>query len=246
MSSAAEPLLLIDWDSDFFGKRIARLFYPDAFASEIEFARACRDRRFELVQACIDADDAQNAHQLERLGFEPVDLKLTMARRTPPQHRGLVPDPRIRRSEESDIPALRDVCHGSFNDVSRYRWRNTVSDEQLSRFYDLWLENGVRGRHDDFCCHYEEGGRVLGFTTLRVRVGEVGIGIIAVERQARGRGIADALMENVFAYAAGHQYHSVSSVTQGKNIPTQRLYRKHGMEVTLSERWYYKITGVIA
>ena len=67
-----------------------------------------------------------------------------------------------------------------------------------------------------------------------------GIGLIAVRAEARKQGIADALVANVMAYARQHKLEGVYSVTQGRNIPTQKLYQKHGMQLTQSESWFYR------
>lgn len=243
MIDPSKAIKLIEWDSAFFGKKIARLYAPEAFTNEAIFDNHCKTQAFEQVQACIKSDDKNNALSLGNLGFELVDSKLTMSCNITNTH--YKPDPDISISTEADIPQLLKICHGSFNHISRYNWKGFLSQDHISAFYDTWLVNGVRGKHDDFCFHYQQNNKIVGFTTITARDKTVNIGIIAVAKESRGMGIADKLMDNVFAYATSHQLSSVTSVTQGKNTPTQHLYRKHGMEVSLSESWYYKIIGEV-
>jgi ribosomal protein S18 acetylase RimI-like enzyme len=246
MISPSDAVKSLEWDSAFFGKGMARLFHPDAFASEEIFNDYCKKQGFEQVQACIEADNENSVRTLTDLGFELVDLKLTMTCRVTKKHQKITPDPDIYLSTQADIKPLLEVCHGSFNQVSRYNWRDFLTQDQISAFYDTWLENGVKGKHDDFCFHYKQGEKILGFTTISLKDNAAYIGIIAVAKESRGRGIGDKLMDNVFTYAATHELTSVASVTQGKNTPTQHLYHKHGLEVSQSECWYYKIIGEVA
>ncbi len=149
-------------------------------------------------------------------------------------------DPCITVAEERDIPALRAVCHGSFAEVSRYSWRGFFPPAQVDAFYDTWLENGVRGKHDDFCFQYLRAGKVAGFATIKAHEKrEVYIGIIAVAPAFRGNGVGDALVRQAFAYAAERKIPVVSSATQGRNSATQKLFSRHGMRMGEVQGWYY-------
>ena len=246
MNEQSDSLVLIAWDTDFFGKRIARLYYPRAFTDVNEFDSECARQRYEWVHACINNDDEGNAAKLRELGFELADLKLTMTCHVTSQHRNITHSNNIRRSNEADIAELLSICHGSFNATSRYNWKNMLSQEQIARFYDLWLENGVRGKHDDFCFHYEEDGHILGYSTLKHNENELVIGMTAVHKNARGKGVADRLMEYILSYADKQGFHTISTVILGKNNPILHLHNKHGLFTTLTECWYYKVTGLNA
>ena len=229
----------IEWDSAFFRKNIARLDITGPIPDAVALAEYCHKEQIDLIQACVNSADKNTIFALENLGFDFVDLRLVMScdlKATPPFEK----NNSIRLSTEADIAQLLAISHHSFTEVSRYNWKDFFSLAQIDAFYDLWLENGVKGKHDDFCLHYQQGDKILGFTTIKVRNHDAYIGIIAVANEWRGKGIGDALVQNVFAYAAQHNLASVSSATQGKNTATQNLYRKHGMKVTTMESWYYK------
>ena len=229
----------IEWDSAFFGKNIARVDVTGPIPDAATLAKYCHKEQIDLIQACVSATDKNAILTLENLGFDFVDLRLVMScdlKATPPFEK----NNSIRLSTEADMPQLLAISHHSFTAVSRYNWNNFFRTAQIDAFYDLWLENGVKGKHDDFCLHYQQDDKILGFTTIKIRNHDAYIGIIAVANEYRGKGVGDALVRNVFAYAAQHHLKSVSSATQGKNMATQKLYSKHGMKVTTMESWYYK------
>ncbi len=238
--TAATPMIeTLAWDSHFFGKKIGRLNTALPLADKTALESFARHERYDLVQACVDTGDKDSIIALEKLGFAFVDLRLTLTHRfsndTSPQS-----DTHIRLSTPADIDALKRVSHHSFTEVSRFNWQQAFTTEHIDRFYDVWLENGVKGAHDDLCFHYELNNIILGFTTIKVNNDMAGIGLIAVRAEARKQGIADALVTNVMAYARQHKLEGIYSVTQGRNIPTQKLYQKHGMQLTQSESWFYR------
>lgn len=232
-----EAISLIAWDCAFFGKKIARLEIETALPDAEAIESYCRTQHIELLQACVDTGDSATIFALETRGFHFVDLRLDMAARVSGSPRK---DAHIQRSAESDIPALLSVSHHSFFEVSRYNWLGFFAPAQIDAFYDTWLENGVRGTHDDCCFHYVLDGKIAGFTTVKLHDNEASIGLIAVDAKLRGNGIGDALVENVFAYAKERGLATVSSVTQGRNRPAQTLYGRHGMQVRSTQSWYYK------
>lgn len=80
MKADASPLCkFLEWDSDFFGKRIARVVPRTLNSTDAQTARAwLNQHQIEIAYALLDADDAESARALHQVGFRYVDTRLTL------------------------------------------------------------------------------------------------------------------------------------------------------------------------
>ena len=79
--------------------------------------------------------------------------------------------------------------------------------------------------------------------TLNSRGTESQIGLIAIAAGHQGRGLGRLLVEHSLEWArhAGAQVMTV--VTQGRNVPAQRLYQRCGFVTASFELWYHRWFG---
>lgn len=243
MTSPADSIEIIEWDTRFFGQKIARLTPVLPIPSAEIIDEFCQRNAITMVQACVKTDDIDSIFALENSGFHFVDIKITLGC---PTSRALMTSEKnksIFLSTEADIEQLRAVSDKSYAQVSRYNWRNAFAASRINDFYNLWMENGVKGLHDDFCLHYADSGVIKGFISVNVRNNSANAGLMAVGADYRGQGIADILVGAMVAYAAEHNIANVGTVVLGKNLPAHNLYIKNGLRLRNMESWYYKRIG---
>ena len=66
------------------------------------------------------------------------------------------------------------------------------------------------------------------------------IGLVGVTEQARGQQVGKKITNTVLNWFQEQGMKSVNVVTQGRNIPAQRLYQRCGFVTHDMQLWYHK------
>jgi len=221
----------LTWASDLFERRCARL----CFAAGAEFLSAEALSMFDIVEAKVAASDTALVDGLAGFGFRlvetEIDFEWAVADDTEPEGHVV--------ALESDIPALREVAGRSFV-VSRFRppW---YSAEQRGRLYRAWVENAVRGIHDDTCLLVREKEELLGFVTLRrMTADSARVGLLTAVPGYTGRGVGRRLTRIARRWSADHGAIRLNVATQGANLGAVRFYQAQGATVTTISYWMYR------
>jgi dTDP-4-amino-4,6-dideoxy-D-galactose acyltransferase len=72
---------------------------------------------------------------------------------------------------------------------------------------------------------------VAGFITVGRKNHRADIGLIAVNKEFRGRKIGLSLIEKASQYAFLEGFEEIQVITQGENIPAMKLYSKSGFTI---------------
>lgn len=123
---------------------------------------------------------------------------------------------------ELDALALECSRHSHLRNDPR------ISHEHVDLLYSLWMQNSVAGEEADIVLVVRDGARITGMATCAVRSGTAVIGLIAVERQSRRKGLGTLLVRGVQRHAAVRGCRTLSVVTQEKNEPALLLYQRCG------------------
>ena len=137
----------LDWDSDFFGKRIARLNISQPTHFDLSQASTwCLSNRIDCLYLLAEADDSETGGLACQNNFLEVDVRLTLARPISQEDRlsPLAADSRIRSARESDLAAVRRLARTLHRDTRFY------SDPRFERFhcdllYETWIFKKFRG-----------------------------------------------------------------------------------------------------
>lgn len=219
------------WASDLFGRRCARL----SFAADAEILSTEALCRFDIVEAKVAASDTALVDRLAGSGFRLVDTEIdfewAVAADTEPEGHVV--------AVESDIPALREVAGRSFL-VSRFRppW---YSAEERGQLYRAWVENAVRGIHDDTCLLVREKEELLGFVTMRrMTADSARVGLLTAVPGHTGRGVGRRLTRIARRWSADHGVTRLNVATQGANLGAVRFYQAQGATVATISYWMYR------
>ena len=141
----------------------------------------------------------------------------------------------IRQLSETDWETLREIRLRALDD-SPDAYGRTYAHEK-AHTEDVWRERASGGLAGppSISLIAESDGRSVGMAGSRVRPHDEQIADLFamwVAPQARGRGIAAALVEHICTWAAATGCHEVHlSVTEGNNAAV-RLYERSGFEPT--------------
>ncbi len=226
----------LEWDSDFFGRRIGRILPPRLTADEM--ARALDWAAAEGVEGLYllaDPSHRETIRLAEGHGFRFMDLRMLFERAAldPPS----TIDERIRPWEARDLPALRAIARVSYRD-SRFYFDEHIPDALCDALYETWIEKSCHGYAEQVLVADQDGA--VGYITCHLRDGVGEIGLVGVAEAAQGRGLGRALVLAGLDWFARQGVERVTVVTQGRNLPAQRLYQRCGFATCSVEIWYHR------
>lgn len=234
---ASISVVRLPWDSAFFGFSVGRLMLPSGAVDAEIVKAAIRDENCELTYVFLPVGgDASRASERARsalveLGGKCCDLKVTYRKALSEADQLRVGNVSVAVSATSK---LEDLALAS-GWCSRF-----VSDDRLRPFfrsmYLRWLKRDM------------ESGRVFvlptvdapeGIVTVSIYGGIGKIGLVAVDANSCGKGLATLLMRHVCGWLAGQGIRECEVVTQGLNVAARHLYEKVGFKLqTQMEVWH--------
>jgi GNAT superfamily N-acetyltransferase len=231
---------LVDWDSDFFDRRIARIEPAVLVRTGLPAAREwCTREHIDCAYLLADVGD-QAVHDLaQEEGFRLVDVRLTLESVVPlPVTR--VPAERlvIRAAGPGDMGVLKSIARESHRDTRFYADGN-FDRTRCDDLYELWIARSCAGWADTVLVA-ETDGVVAGYLTCHLmdRVGQIGLMAVAAPLRRRGAGLA--LIAAAGEWFAQHGAECMSVVTQGRNVAALSLYQTSGMTVRKIQLWFHK------
>ncbi len=228
----------LEWDSRFFGRRIARV-ESDRLdeASVAEALDWSREHRIDCLYFLCAPDDDRSVVVAEANGFHLVDIRLELSCRieAPPAASGVA----VRGFQPSDLDALQRIASEAYRDT-RFWYDERFTREQAASLYREWIAKSCRGG-DESVLVVEDDGHVKGFVTCSFENESIGrIGLLGVAAEARGAGVGRALVDAALAQCHANGRREVRVVTQVRNIAAQRLYQACGFRTQLVHLWYHK------
>jgi len=240
MASNPELCSILEWDSAFFGVTIARVNGNrlDALTAA-QVMDWCREKQVDCLYFLADSNHSETLRQAEKNGFYLTDIRVTYEHSLPGLEERTVPDPEIRMAVPQDLPVLRAIAGSSYRD-SRFYYDGHFSQEACDRLYETWIEKSLSGFAKAVLVR-GAAGKPEGFVTCDLLLPEAKgkIGLVGVSSSTRGRGVGQALVRESLHWFTGQGMQSVEVVTQGRNIPAQRLYQKCGFLVNEVRFWYH-------
>jgi dTDP-4-amino-4,6-dideoxy-D-galactose acyltransferase len=235
-----DPCDLLEWDSGFFGLRIARIAggHLDEAAAE-RVLSWCEAHAVDCVYFLAVSDDAVTSRTAEDRGFRLVDIRVSLGRSLPRDAAaGPALPTSIRPFEAADLIELRAFARKNHRD-SRFYFDPGFPEALCDALYETWIEKSCNG-YADAVLVAEHDGRPAGYITCDLTaVGEGQIGLVGVGPEHRGRGIGRELVDGALGWFEARHASRVRVVTQARNVGAQRLYHRCGFLVESVELWYH-------
>jgi dTDP-4-amino-4,6-dideoxy-D-galactose acyltransferase len=242
MAAGAMVCQLLDWDTQFFGLRIAR---ANVNRLDPEVARSllawCCEHKIDCLYFLADADDPVTVRLAEANQFKLVDLRVTLRvdlAAQPVAHK-TAPGVTIAPVAATEVPALREIAAGSHHD-SRFYADPGFATARVNALYETWIEQSCQDKAKVvFVAHWQ--GQVAGYLACACDSTQTGrISLIAVATGFQGQGIGGALVETGLDWFRKQQLQDVCVVTQGRNTRAMRMYERFGFTVQAIQLWYHR------
>jgi len=216
---------VLEWDSEFWGVRIAQVEGPEADAWGREHGVAC-------AYLLVPGDDAARAQSAEGYGYRLMDVRVELD--APAASR----DAAVRPARGDDVERLRAIARTNHGDTRFYadpRFPRAGCDE----LYDTWIRRSCEGWADAVLVA-EADGAPAGYVSVHRREGHGSIGLIGVDAGARGRGLGEELVRGALGWCAQEGLAECRVVTQGRNVAAQRVFQRCGFRTRSVDLWFHK------
>lgn len=240
MSSFANVLQPLAWDSEYLGFGVARLetknLSPDELAQLIAEARAAGMRLLYLIAA---PDDARSNASAREAGAWLADRKVTFAMPVLPSEQTAAVGPAIQPTT-SWTPQLESLALQS-GEYSRFRLDAHFAPTVFTGLYQRWLQNSLNHQiaREVLVFDANNAGNAQGLLTLGLKNGRADIGLLAVDAEARGQRIGQQLVAAARQRTAAWGLAELQVVTQLDNEPACGFYRRCGFREWQVEHIYH-------
>jgi ribosomal protein S18 acetylase RimI-like enzyme len=237
------PCSLLEWDSDFFGFRIAQVVGETLSETKgqavLEWSRAHAIRCLYFLG---DASSPQTADVAQRLNFKMVDVRVELS-----SDRSLsnaTPHPelkKIRTARASDVADLQAIARGAHRD-SRFFFDSGFGQSRAEDLFAKWIAVDCAGRADTVLTLDRNGIGVTGYVTCNLITGQSAgrIGLVGVASDVRGKGLGKVLVSGALDWFCSAGVKMVFVVTQARNVAAQRLYQTLGFRTDNIKVWYHR------
>lgn len=182
-----------------------------------------------FVDAKVPTGDLADVRLLESSGFRIVDVSVQLAADT--QSIPRLDRPEIDFANAGDEDGVAAIAEKSFI-FDRFH-ADPLTSSAAGLIKREWARNFFRGERGAWMVVARQRADVVGFLLLLADDSHLAIDLIAVRDQARGNGLAEAML--AFASAKCGPLGSVKVGTQVSNVPSLRLYEKLGFRIERSK-----------
>lgn len=244
--TGSEPCQFLQWDTDFFGRRIAKVTSSQLDEKLVESIYAWSEsNHIDCLYFLASAEDIATIRLAEELGFRLVEIRLNMERSLKDWNPATRPRSAtgisIRQGTEQDIPRLQEIARHSYYD-SRFYFDRCFSEDSWRAYYATWVKKSFTGGAQiALVAEYEE--RIIGYITGLIEANDPTRGqyeLTGVDPAARNLGAGNELFRSgLDAYVrAGVEY--IWLATQGRNIATQRMVQRNGLVTRSCQLYFHK------
>lgn len=212
---------LLEWDSNFFGKKTGSIVIDDNFEASKIISEA-QEQGYELLYVFAKS----LRPELSDKGFELVDTKVTFS----------------KKIETVKTPiALVDYKGGATHELINLAlesgWKSRFNaDEKLNhkykKLYTQWLTRSLSGEFADaVLVHYLED-ELAGLVTTRLLDNKGRVGLFAIAESHRGQGLGKKMLLALEAWYHERGIEISEITTQKDNTVACALYKGVGYQVS--------------
>lgn len=239
-----EPCEILEWDTSFFGVKIARVRGSSLNDEHVEdINRWCIQRDVNCLYFLARSDDSITSMFAEDNSFRLVDIRMTFVSRETHKRNCAsdiekAPFP-VRLVLAEDIPILQRIARESYR-LSRFYFDRNFPDHLCDAFYETWITKSCEG-YATAVLVAKENRNAVGFVSCHLDQNHSGhIGLVGVSSHMQGIGLGKILVSAALEWFFSHNASEIHVTTQGRNVPAQRLYQRLGFVTDTVDLWYHK------
>jgi ribosomal protein S18 acetylase RimI-like enzyme len=224
------------WDSDLFQIPIGRVRYATDCAQSVpDTVAAADDDGIECLYLLCPIDDLETLDASLDAGFRPYDVRVELARSLGAADPDALP---VRQAVSADERALERIARERFAET-RFFADPHFPRELCRELYARWLRRGLSTAP---LRRTLTGGEREGFVVCRFDPeGHTGIiELFAASATADTTELGAVLVRAAEREFAAAGFKEAEVATQGRNLPAQRLYQRHGYVTQSMGVWLHR------
>ncbi|WP_103867186.1 GNAT family N-acetyltransferase [Aquimarina sp. I32.4] len=211
MDTSKKEIILLDWDSNFFGMKVGKLHLYNEELPSIKITD------FDLVYI-------HSSKLLKNTHIPCYDKKVTFKKLISAKRKNITNQHIITYNGKLTKELLNlSLASGAF---SRFKLDPRLSS-YFKELYTLWIQNSLNGQLADHVFIYKKENEIIGFITLKKKENYFQIGLIATSHNHRGIGIGSSLLNKVENTVLSEGYNEIRVVSQLDNSTACKFYQKN-------------------
>ena len=226
---------LLDWDSNFFNKKIGRVFFEETMdiLSVLEYAKI---EKYDLVYVIGKHDLYFSSNILSKFGGQLVDRKVQYTK----EITSFTNTSNVISEYDSlklDV-ALEQLTYES-GEYSRFRLDKRFDKCDFYRLYKVWITKSVEKEIADKVFVAKESENICGMITLKIGPEKGSIGLIAVSKQKQGCKYGRRLVDACCSELLNAKVKAIEVSTQFANKNACSFYERCGFYVKTTTNIYH-------
>lgn len=220
---------ILKWDSNFFGFKVAKL--GDSFCVESlqDTIAELRAENIKVAYCFVSPDDFKRNEALKNAEGKLVDQKVKYSVET--KSHSEASKANVAQFEGSKpSPEMLEIALQT-SEHSRFRKDKKFGDDACNRLYQQWITNAVERKFDDKVFVYKKGEITLGLVTLKVTPNFGKIGLLGVDKNARGLKVGTELLNQAISATKQNGIDRLEVSSQSSNIAACEFYEKNGLKL---------------
>ena len=216
----------LKWDTDFFGFECGKIKVNNDLSEDDIYLieQHCNLNRFTSIHSSSSSNNLFLLNKLDDsyLVDMPCRMEKTLCDNTDQTYKGVIKRDMLSKVEiERNLPRLLEIAGSAFQDGRFYRDMN-ISSEKASLLYEKWLINALNdNRNIVFSQNFD------GFLIYNIHENFIDIDLIAVDKERRGEGIGQNLINFIFHEAFKKDLTKIVVYTQFHNYKAINFYAKN-------------------
>jgi len=230
-----EAFKLLDWDSNFFGFKVATISAP--FLNKEEIADVCNTMKKETIHLSYWKTPNEITEFPDQLNVNLADIACIYSIVLPlktvkiDKHIALYSDDIV--SNELESIAIQCGVHSRFKTDKRF------AKGSYERMYKTWIEKSVNRLLADDIIIYKKEDKIAGIVTVYVKNNIGFIGLFGIDESMRGIGIGKQLLNAAIAYFIDKKCDRAQVITQNDNKAACSIYEKCGFSIKQKSYCYH-------
>ena len=222
-----ERIQFLDWDSDFFQKKIGRIDYNrDTDISSL--LKCAKNDNYDLIYTFCTEDIFFDRQILNKFQGSLADRKVIY-------EKGMITfieptNPYVLEYKDSKLDTTLEQLAYESGRFSRFRLDTYFRSEDFFRMYKVWITKSVEKQIADKVFVVTDNDLIKGMVTLRIEPDKGKIGLIAVSEESQGRGYGKMLINACCNELLQQGITTIEVPTQMENKNACLFYERCGFE----------------
>lgn len=218
----------LQWDSDFFGKKIGKITTCGSSVFENHLIKA-RAEGYDVIYVFGANNLRLDNSLLNEFNGRIVDVKVLYVKDITSSYENIEADI-VEYTDNECCNDLEQLAYLS-GEYSRYKTDDNFGVDNFKRLYKTWMDKSITREIADKLFIIKNNDEILGMVTMKIEA-EIGhLGIMAVKENAQKNGYANSFIKYCCntLYAIG--INEIEVPTQLNNLKACRLYERLGFKI---------------